>query len=408
MQNLLTLKIDSLENYINNENYIFIDIRSSNSYNGWILNNENISGHIKGSINIYHKWINQINFKDLLNERKIYPSHNIILCHNNSIPLKNIIKLLKELSYKSIYILDMKDLTISDKKFIKSYKNFKNLLPPEFIGDLEISSNINEFKIFHVGFGAEEESSKDGHIKGSIYINTDEIEPPPLWKLGSAKVLYEFAKKYALSINDKIIITSWNQLASYRIATTLLHIGIKNVKVLNGGLSSLKEIGYKFETKSNYITPKDNFTSIINDDSDVILTTAKLKKLLLMSNFTLIDNRSWLEHIGVISGYDYYKKKSRIPGSIYGHAGTSGPHSLEYYRNPDNTMISKEIIESLWASQNINTNNILAFMCGSGWRASEVYFYAHVIGYENIYLYSDGWIGWSRDNDNPTETGIPN
>lgn len=59
------------------------------------------------------------------------------------------------------------------------------------------------------------------------------------------------------------------------------------------------------------------------------------------------------------------------------------------------------------AGEGIDLNKHLSFMCGSGWRAAEVLYYAQVMGLENTSLYSDGWIGWSNDPSNPVETGIP-
>lgn len=64
-------------------------------------------------------------------------------------------------------------------------------------------------------------------------------------------------------------------------------------------------------------------------------------------------------------------------------------------------------IKALWKDAGIDTNKHLMFMCGSGWRAAEVLTYANVMGFDNTSLYSDGWIGWSNDTSNPTETGEP-
>lgn len=44
-------------------------------------------------------------------------------------------------------------------------------------------------------------------------------------------------------------------------------------------------------------------------------------------------------------------------------------------------------------------------MCGSGWCVVEVLIYVNVIGVENIFFYSDGWMGWSFDNLNLIEVG---
>ncbi len=42
-------------------------------------------------------------------------------------------------------------------------------------------------------------------------------------------------------------------------------------------------------------------------------------------------------------------------------------------------------------------------MCGSGWRAAEVLTYAQVMGLDKVSMYSNGWIEWSGDPDNPIE-----
>ena len=48
----------------------------------------------------------------------------------------------------------------------------------------------------------------------------------------------------------------------------------------------------------------------------------------------------------------------------------------------------------------------MAFYCGTGWRASETWFYAHLMGWPRIAVYDGGWHEWSRDPDNnPIETG---
>ena len=35
------------------------------------------------------------------------------------------------------------------------------------------------------------------------------------------------------------------------------------------------------------------------------------------------------------------------------------------------------------------------FHCGGGYRSSLTFFFAHMMGYDNVRNYSDGWAGWS-------------
>lgn len=128
--------------------------------------------------------------------------------------------------------------------------------------------------------------------------------------------------------------------------------------------------------------------------------------MLPSQEFTLVDNRTWDEYTGKSSGYSYHDKMGRIPGAVFGYAGKTDSNSLDYFRNIDDTMRNADEIIAMWQEGGIDTQNHLSFMCGSGWRAAEVLFYANVAGLDNVSLYSDGWIGWSNAGL-PSETGEP-
>ena len=224
--------------------------------------------------------------------------------------------------------------------------------------------------------------------------------------LASDEDLAKFANDYGFTKDDTVIVTGPDVMASYRVAVVLRYIGINDVRVLNGGNNAWTSAGYELETKSNKPVAGNDFGATIPANPDLIDTQGELKEMLKDSNNVLVDNRSWDEYIGKISGYSYHDKKGRIPGAVYGYAGTSAT-TLEDYRNIDNTMRNADEIKALWKDAGIDTNKHLIFMCGSEWRAAEVLTYANVMGFDNTSLYSDGWIGWSNDTSNPTETGEP-
>jgi thiosulfate/3-mercaptopyruvate sulfurtransferase len=49
----------------------------------------------------------------------------------------------------------------------------------------------------------------------------------------------------------------------------------------------------------------------------------------------------------------------------------------------------------------------IPFYCGTGWRGSEAFYNAWLMGFPRISVYDGGWYEWSNDPGNPTETGIP-
>ncbi|MGL5416376.1 MAG: rhodanese-like domain-containing protein [Clostridium sp.] len=377
-----------LRKSILNENYMFIDLRDSNSFNGWKLNGEKIEGHIKGAINLCANWIDRESF--ILDSKK-----NIVLCYSRIEDLNKGFEIFKEM--KNLDYFDMKELEIDDKDLVEYYKNYKILVPPEYI------INNKDIKIFHVGFGKEEDTSIKGHILGSIYIDTDEVEPPPLWRIGNSKELKKVVDKYGLAKSDNVVVTAWDQMAAFRVALVLEYIGIENVMILNGGLEYYEKMGYPLSNRKENIIKKNSFEVEIPKNKEIIVTTEEVRENIEKQEFELVDNRTLDEYLGKISGYSYHDKAARIPKARFGYAGFEGANSLDYYRNIDGTMKTKEDIEFLW--KDIDKEKRLVFMCGSGWRASEVYFYAKTLGYEDIGVYSDGWIGWSNEKNNPIEIG---
>ena len=58
-------------------------------------------------------------------------------------------------------------------------------------------------------------------------------------------------------------------------------------------------------------------------------------------------------------------------------------------------MRSFEEIARFWESVGLQSGRRTAFYCGTGWRASEAFFYAHLMGWKNIGVYDGGWLEWS-------------
>jgi thiosulfate/3-mercaptopyruvate sulfurtransferase len=76
---------------------------------------------------------------------------------------------------------------------------------------------------------------------------------------------------------------------------------------------------------------------------------------------------------------------------------------MDHYRNVDNTMRSYYDIAAQWRIWGVTPDKRIAFYCGTGWRASEAFFYAHLMGWATVAVYDGGWWAWVQDPTNPTD-----
>ena len=95
----------------------------------------------------------------------------------------------------------------------------------------------------------------------------------------------------------------------------------------------------------------------------------------------LVSVRTWNEHIGKVSGYNYIRARRAHRGRRVGNCGTDAYH-MQHYRNLDNTMRPYPEIAANWDEVGITPDKWLAFYCGTGWRASETWFYAYLMGWQ--------------------------
>ena len=413
-----TIATKELQDKLTDDSWVVVDTRINDAFNGWKLDNVERGGHIKGAVDFSANWLTvdaddkEKTLDKALETKGIDKDKNIVLYDANVKDAKSVANYLSEKGYKNLYTYNVADWAKDESLPMESYENYEMLVPATIVNDVlegkkpETFENSNDIKIVEASWGEESEAYSKGHVPTSVHINTDTIEPPPQWMLASDEELAKFANDYGFTKDDTVIVTGPDVMASYRVAVVLRYIGINDVRVLNGGNNAWTSAGYELETKSNKPVAGNNFGATIPANPDLIDTQAQLKEMLKDSNNVLVDNRSWDEYIGKISGYSYHDKKGRIPGAVYGYAGTSAT-TLEDYRNIDNTMRNADEIKALWKDAGIDANKHLIFMCGSGWRAAEVLTYANVMGFDNTSLYSDGWIGWSNNTSNPTETGEP-
>lgn len=419
---------EDVKSALNDANSVVVDARINSAYIGWTLEGVERGGHIKGATDFSARWLDST-YSDTENleeetraqvltqylvDKGLTSDKSVIVYDANGTDAQAVADYLVSQGISDVSLYDVKEWAADASLEMESYSNYSMLVPAEQVKALidgqtpETFAQGVDYKLFDVSWGEVDNSGYlDGHVPGSVHVNTDWFEPEEgNWMLADDATLLALMLKLGITAEDHIVVTGPEPMASCRFAVILKYMGVEDVRVMSGGWVEWSDLGYEMETENVAPVAGESFGVDTPANPDWIDTQDEVAQLLTQDDFTLVDNRTWEEYIGESTGYSYHDKAGRIPGAVFGYAGKISSSSVSYYRNIDKTMRNADEILAMWEECGIDSGKHLSFMCGSGWRAAEILWYAQVMGLENTSLYSDGWIGWSN-SDRPTETGAP-
>ena len=325
----------------------------------------------------------------------------------------------------------------------KTYPNTDRVVTADWVENVLIDNDNsgNPYVIVETNWGPAGDEYNSGHIPGAIWVNTDEIEydcfnarnswpidagspacwdrstteeedaakglgpedslPRNWWNIYPDEYLLPAIAYMGIDKNTTVVVSGDPAGAAVRVLWTLMYAGVEDVRLLNGGDAAWTAAGYDLETTANVRTPVAEFdpdnpgrATAIHPEYKVDIAYARDVVNDVVTNDLLVDIRSEDEFLGKSAPYGYIPTDGRIPGAVWGKAG-SGPWTMEDYVNADNTLKSPAEIEAMWVAQGITPDKHLSFFCGTGWRASLPWFFGYMMGYPNISNFDSGWFEWS-------------
>jgi len=410
------------------EQCIIIDIRPIAAYNGWTLQGERRGGHIPGAKSIPLQWTQYMDWVEVLEEKNITEERPIVVYGYSATDSLEMAKQLRKLGYGDICVYNnfVHEWTTNPKLPMDRLPRYPHLVYPKWVrqlidGDSPPHYDNDHYVICHSHYDHIEDYNK-GHIPGAIPVDTNSLESTETWNRRSPEELRETLQNLGIRNDTTVVIygrfsspvydeekfpgKSAGHLGALRCAAIMLYAGVKDIRILNGGITSWETEGFELSTKPNEPNPIDNFGMDIPAHPEYMIDTTAAKQLLPSDQGELVSIRSWEEFIGNRSGYHYIERKGRIPGAVYGNCGSDAYH-MENYRNFDHTMREYQEVEAAWREGGITPDKRIAFYCGTGWRGSEAFWIAWLMEWPNISVYDGGWFEWCNDPGNPIETGGP-
>ncbi|MFP4458951.1 MAG: sulfurtransferase [Candidatus Zixiibacteriota bacterium] len=416
-----------LNEKIHNNNVTIIDARDINAYNGWKLAGEARGGHIKGARSLPYKWADKSYWKDVLDSKEIDIDNSLIVYGYNEGESRKVAEKLAESGFEDIEIYDaFIEEWSDDKSFpMERMQRFQSLVPPLWVKSLLATERPQEYKndrfvICHSHYRNPDDYEL-GHIPGAIALDTLALEEPEMWNRRTPEEIKETLEAHGITYDTTVILygrysnpdnsdpfpgSSAGHIGAIRNAIIMMYAGVRDIRIINGGLMAWESEGYPLSRQKNDPIPVPGFGMKIPMKPNIMVDMEEAKVLLKSPKGELVSIRSWKEFIGEVSGYNYIDIKGRIPGAIFGNCGSDAYH-MENFRNPDHTTREYGEIEKDWLEKRITPDKRIAFYCGTGWRASEAFFNAYLLGWNDIAVFDGGWMEWSNEPSNQIETGIP-
>jgi thiosulfate/3-mercaptopyruvate sulfurtransferase len=409
-----------------------VDVRPLPAYNGWCLGREARGGHIPGAVTFPSSWLGSLctsEVEELLLAKGILPDREVVLYGDAGNGVSALASSLSDLGHDGVctYAHDWATWAATKRLPVERLPNYDKLVHPQWLrrvlaGGRPEAPPARRFALFHANFGVPEEY-EEGHIPHAFYLDTNWLENPVDWNRRTPKELEDAMRALGITKDTTVVLygrdtegdanEKWpgrraGQIAAARAALILSFCGLGDVRLLDGGYDCWVREGNPLETTVRTPVPVPSFGAEIPQRPELIIDIEQAKQMLDdPAGSALVSVRTWDEHVGKVSGYNYIGPAGRIAGDVWGNCGSDAYH-MQHYRNVDNTMRAYPEIAANWAEAGISPDKRVAFYCGTGWRASETWFYAYLMGWQHVGVYDGGWFEWSKDPlNNPIESGAP-
>jgi 3-mercaptopyruvate sulfurtransferase SseA len=407
-----------------------LDVRPIAAYNGWPVAGARRGGHIPGARPFPLSWFEALDQEQVLAalaEKGVTRERDIVVYGHDEEEAAAAADRLRTLGCRQVAMLvGGHPAWESDPEHpLGSLPRWRHLVHVEWLAALLTGGRAPELPagrhvLAHVAFDNPRDYAR-GHIPGAIYLDTLAIEEPDFWNRRTPAEISSALCEHGITHDTTVVLygrcgkptmeqpdpgQEAGQIAAMRAAAILLYAGVADVRVLDGGIGAWTRSGRALVTEPTLPQPVASFGREVPVRPELIIDMEEAAAILTDPAGELVSIRSWAEFIGEVSGYHYVLPKGRIKGAVFGNCGSDAYH-MQNYRNLDQTMRDYREIAERWGEVGVVPEKRIAFYCGTGWRASEAFFCAWLMGWDRACVYDGGWYEWSDHEQNPVASGVP-
>ncbi len=415
---------------------LLVDARPQEAYAGWAIEGAANGGHLRGAKLFSSRWLDceydragkrENYLTRAMDDQGISSDTSVIVYDYNGNQALNAAQYLKSKGVDDIRIFQA-DKLIDAGDELESYENYRYFIPAEIVKSISdvkcgkaatlsdaakeiVGDDIDKAILIDVSWGNNKESTyfTQGHIPGSIHINTDAYERPRVYvpekrsdyakewrKIPIEEFASTVAPRYGIT-TDSVCILSSNATAPHaRLGFYLRNCGVRTY-VVSGGLIGWKYAGYDLDTDPDTLVIPTPVESMGNPQINNTEVSDEAAAAILAGEMDgqIVDNRGEKEWNGEYSGYSYHDLSGRPDGSIWCCQGTD--EDGEFFQNADLTPRTQEEYLSYLRSNGVDPDRLMAFFCGDSWGATMIAYWCQSTDLSNVNVWTHGWIYWSNE-----------
>lgn len=298
----------------------------------------------------------------------------------------------------------------------KSERLVQEVKPGDFFVDTDWAKAAIDKKervVIEASYG-EGASYKKEHLPDAIHMDTMSIESEDShWNIFDFKESAKAFTDKGVTKDSKVLVYSEDINAAARVAFVAYWLGVKDVKLLDGGLAEWKKADLPLEKGVTQVKAVKEFGTDKPGRPECLITSPEDLKKARKENpkFVLASVRSWDEFIGKTSGYTYIENAGEPEGAVYALSSKSSA-DVAYLVNTDGTIKEPSDIFKEWEEWGITPDKEVAFYCGTGWRAATAFFICQQEGWKDVKMYDGGWFDWDishqkAPSEYPVQIGDP-
>lgn len=271
-----------------------------------------------------------------------------------------------------------------------------------FISAAELKTEINQnqnLKIIDVRNSARHLL---GHIPKSVQLWGDDLNAQQGWVpelIPEAQFFSDIAQKKGINNNSKIVVYSEQDSPwAARLWFIFRFYGHQNIKILKGGYQAWQQKDFETEMLPTKIE-KGNF-EVQDALNENLIVSDTIAENLENDDYLILDLRTKAEFLGEKESSGA-SRSGRIPGSI--HLDWSEVFTEKEKLKSEDELLKIFTEIGLDIDLNKDNKNII-LVSTEGVKAAHVFFILEELGYKNLKLYDEAWLGWSSRSDLPIKT----